>query len=62
MAITVKLSDVIPPRMLEQHREHIQDFLLQEGIEPAQQELGDTSMTERQVKELLEELASDLQA
>ncbi len=62
MAITVKLSDVIPPRMLEQHREHIQDFLLQEGIEPDEQELGDTSMTERQVKELLEELASDLQA
>lgn len=62
MALRVKLSDVIPPHMLEQHREHIQDFLLQEGIEPDQQELGDTRMTERQVKELLEELASDLQA
>lgn len=61
MALIVKLSEVITPRMIEQHREHIQDFLLQEGIEPDGRELGDTTMTERQVKELLEELASDIQ-
>ncbi len=58
MALMVKLSEVIPPPMLEQHREHIRDFLLQEGIKLDKADLGATVVTERQVKELLEELAS----
>ncbi len=58
MALTVKLSEVIPQRMLEQHHEHIRDFLLQEGIKLDKADLGATVVTERQVKELLEELAS----
>lgn len=58
MALTVKLREVIPTPMLEQHHEHIRDFLLQEGIKINEMELGATVVTERQVKELLEELAS----
>ncbi len=60
MALMVQLRDVIPQHMLEEHHEHIQDFLLQEGIRPDEQDLGATLMSERQVKELLEELASNI--
>ena len=61
MALTVKLSEVATPEMLERTREHIRDFLLQEGITANETDLGATVMTERQVKELLEELASDIE-
>lgn len=61
MGITVQLAEVIPPAMLEQRRQHIRDFLLQEGIRADPDDLGQTKMTERQVKELLEELAEDTQ-
>jgi hypothetical protein len=61
MALTVQLREVIPQHMLEAHHEHIQDFLLQEGIRPNETDLGATLMSERQVKELLEELASNIE-
>lgn len=59
MLIKVRLSDVLPAAMLDEHREHILAFLEQEGIESDPNELGVTAMSERQIKELLEELASD---
>ncbi len=61
MALTVQLREVIPQQMLDEHYEHIQDFLLQEGIRPNEDDLGATLMSERQVKELLEELASNIE-
>jgi hypothetical protein len=46
--------------MQESNREHIIAFMEQEGIVIDSANLGATEMTERQVKELLEELAEDL--
>ncbi len=58
MLIKVRLSEVMPPTMLAQHREHIVAFLEQEGINVDPHDLGATAMSERQIKELLEEIAS----
>ncbi len=60
MVVKVRLGEVIPPQMQAAHREHIIAFLEQEGIAIDTQNLGATEMTERQVKELLEELVEDL--
>ena len=60
MIIKVRLSEVIPPAMLQEHREHILAFLQQEGIEANPNDLGATAMNERQIKELLAELAADI--
>lgn len=60
MALRVRLDEVIPEAMLERHRDHIRDFMAQEGIAEHPDNLAATEMSERQVKELLEELASDL--
>lgn len=61
MQRTVRLDEVIPPAMLERHREHIRDFVLQEGIAADLDQLGATRLNDRQVKELLEELAEDVE-
>ncbi len=58
MLIKVRLSEVLPPAMLVEHREHIVAFLEQEGITIDADDLGATAMNERQIKELLEEIAS----
>jgi hypothetical protein len=58
MLIKVRLSDVMPPAMLAEHREHIIVFLEQEGIPIDPDDIGATAMNERQIKELLEEIAS----
>lgn len=58
MLIKVRLSEVLPPAMLAEHREHIVTFLEQEGITIDADDLGATAMNERQIKELLEEIAS----
>lgn len=60
MALRVRLNEVMPAAMIEQHHEHIRDFLAQEGISEHPDDLAATELSERQVKELLEELASDL--
>lgn len=59
MALVVRLIDVLTPQMLETHQGHISAFLGQEGIAFDPDDLGATKLTERQVKELLEELAED---
>jgi hypothetical protein len=61
MIIKVRLSEVIPPAMLEEHRDHIVAFLQQEGIDVDLNNVGATAMNERQIKELLAELAGDLE-
>jgi hypothetical protein len=53
----VRLNEVLTAALLAQHEQHIRDFLAMEGITPAP-DIGDTILTERQIKELLEELAS----
>ncbi|WP_029214744.1 hypothetical protein [Kallotenue papyrolyticum] len=53
----VRLDEVLTPALLEEHREHIIAFLQQEGITVDPQQPGATLMSERQVKELLQELA-----
>lgn len=60
MALQVRLGEVIPEPMIAQHRQHIRDFLLQEGIVEHPDDLAATAMSERQVKELLEEIANDI--
>lgn len=58
--LRVRLSEVIPPDMFERHRDHIRAFLEQEGITADRDDLAATQVSERQVKELLEELAEEL--
>jgi hypothetical protein len=60
MEVRVPIGEVIPPAMLEANREHIVAFMLQEGIEPDPHDLGATVIGERKIKELLEELADEL--
>ncbi len=60
MVLKVRLSEVLSPALLDANRDHIQDFLLQEGVAPDPDDLGATVVTERQVKELMAELAADL--
>ena len=62
MVVKVTLDDVLSPDLIAAHREHITDFMLQEGIAPDPADLGKTQVTERQLKELLAELAHDLPA
>jgi hypothetical protein len=53
----IRLSEVLTPALLEQHAGHIRDFLALEGIR-ADDDLGATVLNDRQIKELLEELAA----
>jgi hypothetical protein len=52
----VRLGEVLTAELLVTHAEHIRDFLALEGVHAAA-ELGETQLTERVLKELLEELA-----
>ena len=60
MQLNVRLDEVLSPDLLAANDEHIQDYLLQEGIMPDPDQLGATVVTERQLKELMAELAADL--
>jgi hypothetical protein len=53
---TTPLGEVLTPELLIQHDEHIRNFLIFENIAFDPQRLAATPMTERQIKELLEEL------
>ena len=57
--MNVRLDEILTPALLERHRQHIADFLSMEGIAPAA-ELGSTEVNERTAKELLAEMAHDL--
>jgi hypothetical protein len=59
MVSRVRLDEVLTPHLLETRAEHIRGFLLMEGITPDAHELGRTQLTERQIKELLAELAEE---
>jgi hypothetical protein len=57
MALQVKIAEVLTPELIERHRDHIVDFLHLEGVTPDPSDLGATVLSERLIKELLEELA-----
>lgn len=54
--MNVQLNEILTPELLTEYAQHIRDFLLLEGIKPAP-ELGETLLSERLIKELIEELA-----
>ncbi len=56
----VFLDEVLTPELLQRHHQHIVDFLEMEGIAPAA-ELGRTELSERAAKELLAEMAHDVE-
>ncbi len=60
MALKVTIEDVLSKEMVEAKQDHIRDFLLQEGITADVADLSRTELTERQLKELLAELADDV--
>ncbi len=60
MVLRVRLDEVLSPQLMATHQEHIRDFLLQEGIAPDPDDLGATVVTERQLKELMAELATGI--
>ncbi len=59
MQLTYRLGDVLTPELLAQHDESIRNFLVFEHIAFDPNNLPETQMTERKIKELLEELAAD---
>lgn len=61
MAIKIRIGEVLTPELIAENQEHIRDFLAQEGITAHPDDLAATEMSERQVKELLAELAHDLE-
>jgi hypothetical protein len=58
MQLRVRLDEVLTAELISRHAEHIRDFLAMEGVTPDPQNLAQTQLTERQIKELLEELAN----
>lgn len=54
---TVRLGDVLSPELFAKYDEHIRNFLIFGNISFDTNNLSATEMTERQVKELLEEIA-----
>ncbi|HEU5087525.1 MAG TPA: hypothetical protein VFT99_08775 [Roseiflexaceae bacterium] len=55
----IRLGDVLTAELLTRHDEHIRNFLAMEGIACDSDNLADTELNERMIKELLEELAEE---
>ncbi|HEU5090099.1 MAG TPA: hypothetical protein VFT99_21740 [Roseiflexaceae bacterium] len=53
----IRLGEVLTAELLTRHDQHIRDFLAMEGIACDSDNLADTELNERMIKELLEELA-----
>ncbi|GIV97330.1 MAG: hypothetical protein KatS3mg057_1987 [Herpetosiphonaceae bacterium] len=56
----LRIRELLPDELIEANREHIIDFLLQEGIAPDPEDLGETEVPERELKQLLSEMADDM--
>lgn len=54
--MNVRIDEILTPELLALHDAHIRDFLAMEGI-TASEPLGATLLSDRLIKELLEELA-----
>lgn len=61
MALKLRIDEVLTAELIADNQDHIRDFLAQEGITADPDDLAATEMSERQVKELLAELAHDLE-
>ncbi|MDZ4722139.1 MAG: hypothetical protein SH847_27060 [Roseiflexaceae bacterium] len=59
MQLHIRLGEVLTPELILAYSEHIRDFLVLEGVRPDPNDLAATELTERQIKELLEELAEE---
>jgi hypothetical protein len=59
MQLTYRLGDVLTPELLVQHAELIRNFLVFEHIPFVADNLADTQITERKIRELVEEIAAD---
>ncbi|HMO59141.1 MAG TPA: hypothetical protein PKA05_22765 [Roseiflexaceae bacterium] len=55
----IRINEVLTAELIAANREHILDFLALEGIAADADDLGATLLSDRQIKELLEELAAD---
>jgi hypothetical protein len=62
MQLTYRLGDVLTPELFEQHDELIRNFLVFEHIACDPQHLPETQLTERKIRELLEEIAAETDA
>jgi hypothetical protein len=59
MQLTYRLGDVLTPELLTRHAETIVNFLVFERIEFDPNQLAETQITERKIRELLEDLAAE---
>jgi hypothetical protein len=59
MQLTYRLGDVLTPQLFAQHDELIRNFLIFEHIDFDPQQLPETHLTERKIRELLEEIAAE---
>ncbi len=59
MQLTYRLGEVLTPELFAKHDELIRNFLVFEHISFAADNLPDTQITERKIRELLEEIAAE---
>jgi hypothetical protein len=59
MQLTYRLGDVLTPELFTQHDELIRNFLVFEHIPFDTNNLPDTQLTERKIRELVEEIAAE---
>ena len=57
--LTVKLSEILNKELFRKYDEDIKNFLMFNQIPFDPGHLGETALTQRQAKELLEELAAE---
>ena len=57
--LTVKLSEILNTELFRKYDEDIRNFLVFNQIPFDPGQLGETALTQRQAKELLEELAAE---
>jgi hypothetical protein len=57
--LTVKLSEILNAELFRKHDEDIRNFLVFNQIQFDPGRLAETALTQRQAKELLEELAAE---
>lgn len=59
MQLTYRLGDVLTPELLAQHAETIANFLVFEHIDFDPTQLAEAQLTERKIRELLEDIAAE---
>ena len=62
MQLTYRLGEVLTPELFAQHAESIRNFLVFEHLPFDANNLLDTRLTERKIRELVEDLAAEQDA